>query len=182
MELLGAFPMESGSSTFDRVVARNVRPQICFVVITASVSSAGIRTRTPFNLLHANVSRAQMVFESERKPDPPYTPHFPVAPTDLTYSTTVELYELYTALGVFNRDAQLPDINQHAFRWGTTVLPFVFNNETSASTMSPDTAPGNLSLSLRLRSAATEPLNVYLLAVYQNSLYLHMDGSIVQNV
>lgn len=63
LQLIGPSHIPVGSTTFDAVISRNPRPQMMFCVLVPTVSMTGIRTRTPFNFVHANLTQAVTSFE-----------------------------------------------------------------------------------------------------------------------
>jgi hypothetical protein len=187
-KLIGPMTAESGATTFNRVVARERRPQAMFVFMVPAVNDYGIRTKNPYNFVNANVTSAQMCFEGQRYPEVPYEPNFGTATTPETaiadFDVTRELHALYSVLGTLHSNIPMSSVDRKSFLYGTTFLSFNFNVQgLSNEYNNVDTEKGDLSLALGFGGernqggGLTEPLNVYCIGVYQRTEYLHRDGT-----
>jgi hypothetical protein len=187
-KLIGPMTAESGATTFNRIVARERRPQAMFVFMIPAVNDYGIRTKNPYNFVNANVTSAQMFFEDRRYPETPFTPNFGTAlapePNISDFDVTRELYALYSALGTLHSNVPMSSVDRNSFLHGTTFIPFTFDPQgLSSQYNNVDTEKGDLSLALSFGGennqggGLTEPLNIYCIGVYQQTEYLHRDGT-----
>ena len=93
---------------------------------------------------------------------------------------TSVLYDLYKTLGVLNSNTTNVDISADSFRYGTTIIPFLFDlNNLQTHFTSYESEPGILSLSLRFEKATEEPLTIFCFQLVNAASHFHSNGVIV---
>jgi len=181
-EVAGPFAIAANISSVETVLARTKRPLATLLFFVHTNAALGVQILNAFNFVNANVSHAQLLWDSGAKrcpQDKPYEMSFGTGPLKHDDNVNEVLYEFYEIIGRNNSNTDTAHIDRKAWMHGVMFLAFRFSSRPLHTTTNEhETSDGILQLRARFRMPTSQTLNLYALSIYQTSFFYNFDHTI----
>jgi len=178
----GAFAIAAGSSSIDIVLSRSRRPLATILFFVRSDSASGVPTLNAFNFANANVSHAELLWDSGAKRCPqekPYEVSF--GTSELSHDDNVSqiLYDFYEILGRNGSNVDSSSIDMRTWMYGLTLFAFRFTTRPMhTASNEPKTIDGILQVRARFRTPTPFAYNLYALNIVQSAYFYNFDNTV----
>jgi hypothetical protein len=145
---------------------QGILPEQIVVCMNLQEAADGKATKSLFNFHHFGMTEMSLIVNSMRKPATPLKFNFPAKECLTAYR------HFFDNCGV--DISNLPALIEYEdFLAGSTIIPFDLTTDKSAHYHGHEKKEGTVSIEIKLGSATTQAINMYVLCVYRDYFYVY---------